>query len=452
MFTLKRLLPTGLALAIALACAPAALAVNYRLDAFDATAGAGGSSEPNGITLGPDGNVWFADGNANQLGRVTPAGAVTRFPLAGKPIFVTSGPDGALWATRQTANDVVRVSTTGTVLSNFILPNPGAYPYGITTGSDGNLWFTEFSASPSRVARLTPSFSYADANEPGQPTGVVAGPDGNMWVAGGYGDDILKYPTSLGAPTSYPVTASSRPGDITRGPDGRLWFTEWDAGQVGAITTAGLVNEYPVPGRLATSGIARSEDGGLWVGSYDATRAYIERINTSGHVTHTLALPAGSGVNVITAGPPGTNTIWFTDGGLDRIWRISAVPDVPSPPHAGVDARPVLTLKGPRKRPRLTGRRGGRVTVSATCSEICDLAAKAHLRTKRKIKASRPVEKQDVAAGRTVKLTLKLSRKAKRAARRALRHKRRARVVVTVTATDSAGQTTVATARVKLKR
>jgi virginiamycin B lyase len=53
-------------------------------------------------------------------------------------------------------------------------------------------------------------------------------------------------------PTPYPVTPTSRPGDITGGPDGRLWFTEWDAGKVGAVTTAGLVGEYTLPGRLGT--------------------------------------------------------------------------------------------------------------------------------------------------------------------------------------------------------
>jgi streptogramin lyase len=450
MVTFKRLLLAGLSCATALACAPSALAVGYRLDSYDATAGAGGSSNPNAITLGSDGNIWFTDGVAGKLGRVTPAGAVTRFALAGGPNSVTVGPDGALWATRHTDNDVVRLSNSGVVTNDFNVPQPASYPYALTSGPDGNLWFTEFNGSPSKVVRMTPAGAFTPVDELGQPTGVVAGPDGNMWVAGGFGDDIVKYPLNMIGPTPYPVTPNSRPGDITRGPDGRLWFSEWDAGKVGAVTTAGLVSEYTLPGREGTAGIARSEDGALWVGSYMGSRSFIERISTSGHVTHTLALPTGSAVDSITTGPAGTNTVWFTDSGVNRIGRVSVAPEV-TPPPAGEDARPVLELVALHRKARLGGRRGARVAVSATCNEICDMAAKARLRTKRKMKASRSVEKQDVAAGKPVKLTFKLSRKAKRVARRALRRKRRARVVVSVKATDSAGQTTTAAVKVKLK-
>ncbi|HEV8674008.1 MAG TPA: hypothetical protein VGX21_08180, partial [Methylomirabilota bacterium] len=32
-----------------------------------------------GITRGPDGNVWFADGGGNKIGRITPGGTITEF-------------------------------------------------------------------------------------------------------------------------------------------------------------------------------------------------------------------------------------------------------------------------------------------------------------------------------------------------------------------------------------
>ena len=36
---------------------------------------------PSGITAGPDGNLWFTEAAAT-IGRITPAGTVTEFPLA----------------------------------------------------------------------------------------------------------------------------------------------------------------------------------------------------------------------------------------------------------------------------------------------------------------------------------------------------------------------------------
>ena len=48
--------------------------------------------------MGPDGNLWFPEGGA--IGRITPSGAVTEFPLpkSGSDAgALTVGPDGKLW-------------------------------------------------------------------------------------------------------------------------------------------------------------------------------------------------------------------------------------------------------------------------------------------------------------------------------------------------------------------
>jgi hypothetical protein len=59
------------------------------------------------ITAGPDGNIWFSDPYANQIGNITPGGAVTEYAV----------------------------------------PTPNSFPAGITTGPDGNIWFTELGSS-----------------------------------------------------------------------------------------------------------------------------------------------------------------------------------------------------------------------------------------------------------------------------------------------------------------
>src|SRR5207244_13350230 len=42
-------------------------------------------------------------------------------------------------------------------------------------------------------------------------------------------------------------TANSLPLGMTAGPDGALWFTEFNANQIGRITTGGTVTEFAVP-------------------------------------------------------------------------------------------------------------------------------------------------------------------------------------------------------------
>src|SRR5262245_56858922 len=40
-----------------------------------------GSSQPLGITAGPDGNLWFTENTGNKIGRITPTGTVHEFPV-----------------------------------------------------------------------------------------------------------------------------------------------------------------------------------------------------------------------------------------------------------------------------------------------------------------------------------------------------------------------------------
>src|ERR1700733_9521956 len=51
-------------------------------------------------------------------------------------------------------------------------------------------------------------------------------------------------PIEAGVFTEFPVpTSESGPGGITAGPDGNLWFTEFQASKVARITTAGVITE-----------------------------------------------------------------------------------------------------------------------------------------------------------------------------------------------------------------
>src|SRR5438105_9999155 len=51
------------------------------------------------ITAGTDGNLWFTDPVASEIGRITPSGQVTEFPGLSAEIDITAGPDGNLWFT-----------------------------------------------------------------------------------------------------------------------------------------------------------------------------------------------------------------------------------------------------------------------------------------------------------------------------------------------------------------
>src|ERR671925_612329 len=56
-------------------------------------------SQPSGITVGPDGALWFTEENKHKIGRITTSGSITEYPVPtvpSGPSEITAGPDGAL--------------------------------------------------------------------------------------------------------------------------------------------------------------------------------------------------------------------------------------------------------------------------------------------------------------------------------------------------------------------
>ena len=174
----------------------------------------GNGSRAEDIAVGPDGNLWFtwSQGSASpvgpplarSIGRITPTGTITEFPLGSDSSFasagITSGPDGNLWFTEPGSNSIGRISLSG-VIEHFDVPTPASLPLDITVGGDGNLWFTESDAS--QIGRLFLTAPPTPTNPPtAQPTATPpsicqcqsvthVGSSGNDSLIGTPGADVL---------------------------------------------------------------------------------------------------------------------------------------------------------------------------------------------------------------------------------------------------------------------
>jgi streptogramin lyase len=105
------------------------------------------------MVLGPDGALWFADGSAGAIGRVTAAGAYTSYAAAGpvSPNFATdvvsNAPDGNIWFAG--TNQGLGQGFIGTL--NLATKTVALYSQNVESGafeemipgSDHNLWFAE---------------------------------------------------------------------------------------------------------------------------------------------------------------------------------------------------------------------------------------------------------------------------------------------------------------------
>ncbi len=319
--------------------------------------------KPDGITTGSDGNLWFTENASGQIGRMTPAGVVTQFalpevpPPAGSPAgtasttpnptAITAGPDGALWFTG-IPGEIGRITTAG-VVTEFPLPavpppagsKPGtastpATATAIAAGPDGALWFAGIPGEIGRISTTGVVTEFAvpeipppagsksgTAATPATLTALTAGPDGALWFTGVPGE-VGKI-TTAGVVTEFavpaiPPPAGSSPGtagtpatleDITDGPDGSLWFTGVP-GEVGRITTAGVVSEFATPNFSPPSNgivttITTGPDGNLWLTGNTA----IGRITPTGTFTSFAAPGNFNTIAGLTPGPDGK--LWFTE-------------------------------------------------------------------------------------------------------------------------------------------
>ena len=303
------------------------------------------NSGPSRITAGSDGNLWFIEVNANQIGRITPDGSITEFPI---PSFapcglarlgdITLGLDGNVWFTETCANKIGQITPAG-VITEFTLgpPQVNAGPLSITGGPDGNLWFTY--SGIGGIWRMTPTgtvttFPVGDATG----AGMTAGPDGNVWFAGGQIGRV----TPAGVITEFPIPTSGGggPGSITPAVDGNLWFTEPAGRKIGRITPSGAITEFPIPGAgpLTTpAGITSGPDGNLWFivqePPFFSSRGKVGRLTLAGF-GEVANLAVGSFPTGITAGPDGN--VWFTEFGANRVGRVATQPSVTISPGSGV--------------------------------------------------------------------------------------------------------------------
>jgi streptogramin lyase len=316
----------GLLFAASPAAAATATATihEYRPNGIMATS----TSDPLGITKGPDGNLWFTDAGASRIGKISTSGTgfaeyATGTPNA-TPVAITSAAS-QLWFTELSGsvNQVARSTTSGSQ-NAFSIASPGAMPSSIVTGPDGNLWFTDFgngtigTISPSAPAG-TVAKTYALTNSSLNPMSITSGPNGHLWYTEqGSGGGKIGEMTTAGVQVSDTQAASASGAGIdgiTVGPDGNLWFTEQNGGRIGKMTPNHVVTEFPpLPGSGSPTAITAGSDGALWF--IDQGNNAIGRITTSGVVTEYAVPTAGAfSPNVqptgIASGPDGN--IWFTE-------------------------------------------------------------------------------------------------------------------------------------------
>jgi streptogramin lyase len=291
------------------------------------------NSQPYGITLGPDNLIWFTESGAGKIAEVTASGSVHAFPLNSgyqTPYDITTGPDNNLWFSEQQTSllDVaVGKRTTAGVITDTTLGAGTNAGISATLAPGGALWvegpvvntiYKVTPGSPPTSTIYTIPTSSAGAKE------ITRGPDGSLWFTENSAGKIGRL-TPSGSFTEWATPTGSRsPWGIAAGPDGNVWFTENSGNKVGRITRGGTITEFTIPtASSGPTGIVTGPDGNLWF--LENTANQIGRLTPGGTFTeYSSGLTANAGLTEITVGADGS--LWFTENSANKVGKFVTDP------------------------------------------------------------------------------------------------------------------------------
>ncbi|MFN8636973.1 MAG: lyase [Chloroflexota bacterium] len=283
-------------------------------------------SGPHDVAPAVDGGVWYTAQLAGALGWLNPAtGETHHIPLgrAGEhsvPHGVIVGPDGAPWVTDGGLNAIVRVDPATSTVQRFPLPPERAGANLNTAAFDRNgvLWFTGQAGVYGRLNPVDGSMDVWSAPRGLGPYGVTATPAGEIYYASLAGNHIAKIDLETGQSTPIdPPTPRQGARRVWSDGEGRIWVSEWNAGQLGLYDpSTGAWREWRLPGTHPQAyAVYVDDDGAVWVSDFGANA--LVRFDPSRETFEVLPHGAPNAAVRQLLGRPGE--LWGAASGQDRL-------------------------------------------------------------------------------------------------------------------------------------
>jgi streptogramin lyase len=177
----------------------------------------------------------------------------------------------------------------------------------------------QFEKAP--LAILAPAFTSSATlpNPTSFPQAIVVGPDGNLWFCEYNSGKIGRMTPALQLTGEF--GSFGRPQTIAVGPDKALWIADNSgAGGIGRVTTGGTATSFPLPINTYPNGISVGPHNALWYGS--TLNNLVSYVTTGGTYGPNYRLPAGTNYPAFSVmGPDGNE--YFTLNGSGKVAQIS---------------------------------------------------------------------------------------------------------------------------------
>jgi virginiamycin B lyase len=306
----------GMILALVL---PGSRAVAAKVQYFAVPKG----DHPHDVAPAPDGTVWYTGQRAGVLGRLDPrTGAIDRIPLGegSAPHGVIVGHDGAAWVTDGGLNAIVRVDPVTREVKTWPLPKGGTNANLNTPAFDGSgrIWFTGQTGIYGRLDPESGEMRVWDAPKGVGPYGITATPKGAIYYVSLAGSFLGRPDLDTGETTVIePKTPQAGTRRVWSDAKGRLWVSEWNAGNLSVYNPPSQSWEvYKLPGSAPHAyAVYVDDEGEVWVSDF-AANAILKFDPETKSFASFPSDREGAAVRQLN-GRPGE--VWGAESGTDRL-------------------------------------------------------------------------------------------------------------------------------------
>lgn len=252
------------------------------------------------VFRGPDNRIWFNPGPGIEA--ISDDGTITQYPVPAYAPAIAGR--RTMWFIDGSSAGMM--TTVGHVIFQYPLA-PGSCPGGVAAGPDGNAWITD--SCNGAIERLTPSgqvTSYSIPSRYSLPMGITAGSDGNLWFAESLGN--VGRITTAGVITEFPFkNTEGGLGWPTLAPDGNIYVPVGPT-DLWAVTPQGIITDYDDPAQKAyAQHVTVGPDGkSLWLA---ISSGYVEKFSLATHTFGPDIKVVNGGVYGIVAGPD--HDLWY---------------------------------------------------------------------------------------------------------------------------------------------